>query len=193
MNVNDIAIRLGEVYSQALFALAGESDCVEQVKEDVDAIAAVIDQDTDFVSLMVSPYFSEQYKQELVLKVFGGRFNELTMNFLKTVIEHERTVFLPQILDRFKELWDALHGRAVVKVTVSEPIDEQELAKLTIDISATMNRPADVEMCVNPEIIGGAVINYGDRIIDNSIRGRLHRAVAAVTSRAKRGLEVNEV
>jgi F0F1-type ATP synthase delta subunit len=56
-----------------------------------------------------------------------------------------------------------------------------------------MKRPADVEMFVNPEIIGGAVINYGDRIIDNSIKGRLHRAVVAVTGRAKRGLEINEV
>lgn len=193
MNVNDIAIRLAEVYSQALFALASESDCVEQVKEDVDAIADIIDQDADFILLMVSPYFSEQFKQELVLKVFSGRLNELTMNFLKIVIEHERTVFLPGILDRFKELWDALHGRAVVRVTVSEPMDEKELAKLTIDISVTMNRPADVEMNVNPEIIGGAVINYGDSIIDNSIRGRLARAVAAVTGRAKRGLEINEV
>jgi F-type H+-transporting ATPase subunit delta len=193
MNVNDIAIRLAEVYSQALFALARESDCVESVKEDVDAIIAIIDQDADFISLMVSPYFSEQYKQALVLKVFSGRLNELTMNFLKIVIEHERTVFLPQILDRFNEHWDALHGRAVVKVTVSEPIDEKELAKLTIDISVTMNRPADVVMNVNPEIIGGAVINYGDSIIDNSIRGRLARAVTAVTGRAKRGLEINEV
>jgi F-type H+-transporting ATPase subunit delta len=193
MNVNDIAIRLAEVYSQALFSLASESDCVEQVKEDVDAIAAIIDNDADFISLMVSPYFSEQYKQALVVKAFSGRFNELTTNFLKIVIEHERTVFLPQILDRFNEHWDALHGRAVVKVTVSEPIDEKELAKLTIDISVTMNRPADVVMNVNPEIIGGAVINYGDSIIDNSIRGRLARAVTAVTGRAKRGLEVNEV
>jgi F-type H+-transporting ATPase subunit delta len=102
-------------------------------------------------------------------------------------------MFLSQILDRFKELWDALHGRAVVKVTVSEPIDENELHKITEEIAATMRRPADVQMCVNPEIIGGAVINYGDRIIDNSIKGRLHRAVAAVTGRAKRGLEINEV
>jgi len=193
MNVNDIAIRLAEVYSQALLGLARECDAVETVKEDLDAIAEVTEKDADFIAVMVSPYFSEQYKQELTLKVFGGRLNELTMNFLKIVIEHERMAFLTRIIDRFSELWDVLHGRAFVRITVAQAIDENEIRKLAEDIAVSMKRPADIEMVVNPEIIGGAVINYGDKVIDNSIKGRLIRAVAAVTSREKRGLEINEV
>jgi F-type H+-transporting ATPase subunit delta len=193
MNVNDIAIRLAEIYSQALFALARDSRAIDAVKGDLDTLAGIMVQDTDFVALMASPYFSDQYKERLVHKVFSGRLNDLTVNFLKVVVEHNRMVFLLQIIDRFNELWDNLHGRAVVKITVSEPINDDEIKKLSDTIAAAMKRPTGVEVAVNPEIIGGAVVRYGDKVIDNSIKGRLHRAVAAVTSQAKRGLEINEV
>jgi F-type H+-transporting ATPase subunit delta len=193
MNVNDIAIRLAEIYSQALFALARDSGAVDAVKGDLDTLAGIMAQDADFVALMASPYFSDQYKEQLVHKVFSGRLDDLTVNFLKVVVEHNRMVFLLQIIDRFNELWDNLHGRAIVKITVSEPINDDEIKKISEDIAAAMKRPADVELAVNPEIIGGAVVHYGDRVIDNSIKGRLHRAVTAVTSQAKRGLEINEV
>jgi F-type H+-transporting ATPase subunit delta len=193
MNVNDIAIRLAEIYSQALFGLARDSDAIEEVKDNLDALESVLTEVPDFAVLMASPYFTEQFKQQLIQKVISGRMNELTFNFLKVVVEHERMAFLSQIIARFKELWDNLHGRAVIRIIVSEPISDEELRKLSEDISAAMKKPADIEMAVNPEIIGGAIINYEDKIIDNSIKGRLHRAVAAVTNPAKRGLEINEI
>jgi F-type H+-transporting ATPase subunit delta len=193
MNPGDIGIRLTEAYARALFDLARESELVDAVKDDMDLLMGVAAEERDFARVMTSPYFSEQVKMQLVRKIFCGRVSKLTVNFLMVLIAHDRTMFLPKIKARYDELWDAFHGRYIVNVTVSQTLTKDEVRGLSDDIAAAMNSPIRLDVDINPAIIGGAVIRCGDRVIDNSIKGRLRRAVETITGRAKRGMEINEV
>ncbi len=193
MNVVDAAVHLAEVYARALFELADRSKMVNALKDDLDVVQDISVQEKDFRALMASPYFSPDRKEQVVQKVLSGKLNDLTIDFLRVVIWHDRMVFLPQIINRFNELWEAHHGYKIVQVTVSQDLDSQEAEKLSADIAHAIKNKAKLQIGVNPSIMGGIIIRFGDRIIDNSIRSRLRRAVNTIVSWHKRQEKINEV
>lgn len=183
MNINDKAVQIGQIYAQAIFELAEQPRLIDVLKGDLDLLADITAQIKEFAAMMVSPSFREEHKKQLILDVFSGKLNELTMNFLLVAVEHNRMGFLPNIIAKYNELWEAYHGTHRVKVVVSRPIDRQEIEKLTERIAAAINGRVRLEVVVNPSIIGGAIIRYGDKLIDNSIRNRLQLVVKEVTKR----------
>lgn len=193
MNVIDAGIRLGEVYAQALFELAEQSKTIDVIKDDLDVVRSVSIQEKDFEALMVSPYFSAEYKGQIAQKIFSGKLSDLTVNFLITAIRHNRMMFLPQIIDRFNELLETHEGYCIVQVTVSEAMSKEGAKKLSENIAGAVKNKVKLQVDVNPSIMGGIIIRCGDSVIDNSIRSRLRRAVKIIMSRPKMQEKIDEV
>lgn len=183
MNINDKAVRVGQTYAQAVFELAEQSQLVDVLKNDLDIFANLTAQSKEFETFVVSPVFYEEHKKQLIGNVFSGKLNELTINLLMVVIEHNRMKFLSQIIERYNELWEEYHGCHRVKVMVSRTMDKTEIEKLTGSIADAIGGQVRLEMIVNPSIIGGIIIRYGDKLIDNSIRNRLRLVVKEITKR----------
>jgi F-type H+-transporting ATPase subunit delta len=178
-------IRLREIYAQSLFELADRQQGVDTVSSDLNILAGIIGQEEDFIKLLDSPYFSTDYKEQLVRKLLSGVAANLTLDFLMVVIRHGRARLLTDIIGRYAELWDAYHGYYHVKVTVPRALEDGQAKVLSDDIAAAMNSNVKLEVAVDPDIIGGAIIRCGDKVIDNSIRNRVDVAVKTVMSRIK--------
>jgi F-type H+-transporting ATPase subunit delta len=178
-------IRLRESYANTLFELAGENQAIDAVKEDLETVAGIIKGENDLVKFLTSPYFSRQCKEQLVMTALSPRISELTMHFLMVLIKHNRVGLLPEIIFRYGQLWDAGRGCYPVNVTVSRPLEQGEAEKLTADMEAALGGAVRLELAVNPDILGGAVIRCGDKVIDNSLRHRLGTAVKTILSHVK--------
>ncbi len=180
MTGTDIGLHIGDVYSRVLYDLAESFGSVQEIKEEIAAIETLIGQEREFLHLMASPQFSAEEKQSLLNKLFAGKASELMLNFLIEVEKHNRMMYLPQMIDMFGELWDAHHGISIVELTFHENLNPDELANVTQSIEAAMGKQVQLRFNVKPDIMGGAVIRYGESVIDNSIRSRLYRAVRVV-------------
>jgi F-type H+-transporting ATPase subunit delta len=178
-------IRLRENYANTLFELARENQATDAVEEDLETIAGIIREEDDLVKFLTSPYFSGQRKEQFMTTVLSGRIAGLTMNFLMVLIRHNRVWLLPEIILRYKQLWDAEHRCYPVVVTVSRPLEPGEIEKLTADMEAAVGGTVRLHLAVNPDLLGGAIIRCGDKIIDNSIRDRLRAAVKTIISQVK--------
>jgi F-type H+-transporting ATPase subunit delta len=185
MTGTDVGLHVADVYSKAIYELAEQFDIVEEVKSELELLAEIIAQEKDFLRIMSSPQFSADYKKMLLHSVFEGKIDDLTLNFMLTVNEHNRMIFLPQIIARFAELWDAHHGISIVELTLNESFSENELQNTTVAISNAMGQKVQLKLNVKPAIMGGAVIRYGTSVIDNSIKARLHRAVRTIIDMCK--------
>jgi F-type H+-transporting ATPase subunit delta len=185
MTGTDIGLHIGDLYSKALYDLAENFGIVEEVKEEMILLGALIEQEKEFLHIMSSPQFSADYKQSLLNKMFSGKISDLTFNFLLEVDRHNRTMYLLQMIDGFSEIWDAHHGISIVELTLHENIDPNELASATQAISAAMGKQVQLKLTVKPAIMGGAVIRYGESVIDNSIKNRLYRAVHTIMDSCK--------
>jgi len=193
MNTTRNSTRVGDVYAKVLFELADRSRITETVKTNLDLLAEIFAKEKDFHALMGSPYFSLDHKKQLLQKVFSGKLSELMMDFLMIALRHNRIMFLPQIAFSFSQLWDVYYGYLNVKVVVSERFDKSRLQKLSEEIAAALKGKINLEMAVDPAIIGGIIIRYGDRIVDNTIKTRLLRAVKVITGPEKRLIKTYEV
>ena len=185
MTGTDIGLHIGDLYSRVLYDLAEEFGIVEDVKDEMTMLATLIEQEREFLHIMSSPQFSAEYKQSLLNKMFAGKISDLTLNFLLEVDRHNRTMYLPQMIDKFGEIWDAHHGISIVELTLHENITPDELANATQAISKAMGKEVQLKLNVKPAIMGGVVIRYGESVIDNSIKSRLYRAVRTVMDRCK--------
>jgi F-type H+-transporting ATPase subunit delta len=185
MTGTDIGLHIGDLYSKALYDLAEELGIIEDVKEEMTMLSALIEQEIEFVHIMSSPQFSEDYRQSLLNKLFAGKISDLVLNFLLEVDRHNRTMYLSQMIDSFGEIWDARHGISIVELTFHENLDPNELANVTQAISNAMGKQVQLKLNVKPAIMGGAVIRYGESVIDNSIKARLYRAVHTIMDSCK--------
>jgi F-type H+-transporting ATPase subunit delta len=187
-------LRIGDIYAQAVFETAQEQQLLADVKSDLDSLAGVFEQVTEFKELLLSPYFTRKYKSVLLEKLFAGRFSQLTTNFLQVIARHNRLKFLPEIIGSFTRLWDQMHGLVPVSITVSQKLDDTRVKTLCDEISSALQRKIRLtDSIVDPSIIGGIIIHFADKVIDNTIRTRLVNAVQNVTSQEKRWTKFNEV
>lgn len=193
MKTSDTALRLTQVYAKTIFNLAGESEMRDTVKSDLDNIAGVIANETDFRNLLGSPYFSSNYKGQLLQKVFASVLSEPVMNFLMVIHRHNRLTLLPDIIAMYNEFWDTHNGHCSVKVTVAAAMADDEIEEIKKRIAAAMNRNVRLEVAVDPAIIGGISLRYDDKVIDNTIKSRLITAVKTIKTRAKEQVKTHEV
>ena len=181
----DIGIHVGDLYSRVLYDLAEQFGIVEEVREEVAMLGVLIEQDREFLHIMSSPQFSAEYKQSLLNRMFAGKVSDLMLNFLLEVENHNRMMYLPQMITNFAELWNAHHGISVVELTFHENLNPDELTNVAQSISSAMGKQVQLRFNVKPDIMGGAVIRYGESVIDNSIRSRLYRAVHTIMDSCK--------
>jgi len=115
----------------------------------------------------------------------SGKITDLTMNFITVVIKHNRTTYLPQIIAEYQKLWEAREKYCHVELTVARAMSADEVGKLSNDIALAINRKIKLELSVNPSIIGGIIIRYDDKVIDNTVRSRLQTAVKTIIRRGE--------
>ena len=178
-------ISLTERYAQALFELAYDEHQLNEVKRDLDALSTAMDEDADVREFLVSPFFSPHEKKTLFAEALGTHFTALALSFLDTVIRNGRAGFLDEIINRFGALWDRQKGIESVTVTVARELSTQRQEQLSADIAAILNAPIRMEVEVDPAIVGGVFIRCGDRIIDNTLRGRLGEAMTTLRKQIK--------
>ncbi|HSW70666.1 MAG TPA: F0F1 ATP synthase subunit delta [Gammaproteobacteria bacterium] len=101
--------------------------------------------------------------------------NENTKNFLRLITENKRLSALPTILELFKE-YEASDRQAVeVGVITALPLEERYHHKLKDKLTETLKQEVSLRCEVDENILGGALIRVGDKVIDGSIRGQLTR------------------
>jgi F-type H+-transporting ATPase subunit delta len=168
-----------------MFELAEEAGLVEHVMTDLEAVASVLADEPEFLSLLMLGQVKEDEKAEMIRRVFKGRINDLTLDFMCVLAKRNRMNFIHGISDRYEVLLDERKNLHRIEVTLArEPSDEQ-YEKIKTDIKDAVSAQIKLSVTVDPEIIGGIIIRKGDLMVDNSVRTILNRTVNAIMTRSK--------
>jgi F-type H+-transporting ATPase subunit delta len=176
------AARVADIYAQTLLDLAQQAETVGPVAADLDTLSTLLTQNPSFGAFLASPYFDEDTKKDLLRKVWANRVQRLTLNFLLVMIDHGRGALLPLIVNRFTQLYRRYQGYETVEVTVAKPLDGPQREKLLRDLAEALQMKVDLDVHVDPAILGGVVIRYNENMLDNSVRGRLARTINQLTN-----------
>lgn len=160
-------------YAQAILELADARGITQQVADDIESIAGLIQQDVTFGKYLADPSVSVAEREGVIDRTFGGRTDSILLAFLKLLNTRNRLGQLPGIAKAFKGLLDARSGNVNVEVTVAQTLPSNELEDVRQQLSRKLGKNALVSQKVDESIIGGIVLKIGDSLIDGSVKSQL--------------------
>ncbi len=170
---------LARPYAEAAFRLAqGENDLAGWSRRI--ATLAVIVSDAQVARLFGDPAVSAGRVAGLVIDVAGDDLGERGRNFIQVLAENDRLALLPEISTQFETLKADAEGILEATITSAQALTQAQIDDLVAGLKARFNRTVNVQVVVDPGLIGGAVIAIGDQIIDGSVKGRLQRMAFAL-------------
>ena len=170
------ALTLARPYARAAFAIAREGNALP-AWSDALAFAARVAADPKVSSLLGNPGLI-QADATTLLAPEGA--DETFGNFLGLLFENRRLPLLPEIAGMFDELRFEAERVVKAKVTSAVAMPAAELDTIKAALKKRFGRDVEVETSVDESLIGGAVIDAGDVVIDGSLKGKLGRLQAAL-------------
>jgi ATP synthase F1 delta subunit len=165
---------IAEVYARALFEVASEGGVLDEVREQLDQFADVLQGDRQMMIFFFSPYFSSQEKKDGLKRAVTDA-DPSFMNFLEALIERHRMPAIFRIRTRYDKLWDETNKLLGVEVTSAIALDEATVKNIGDRIGQQTGNQIQLSSNVDPDILGGIVLRVGNFILDASIRNRLEQ------------------
>ena len=163
-------------YAHALFELALEAKSVDAVKADLEKFDALIAASPDLLRLVRSPVFGAEEQTKALSAVFAkAGIGGLTAQFLKVVTSNRRLFAVRDMVKAFRQLVANWKGEVTAEVSVAEKLSDKHLESLKAALkSVTGGKSVDLNVKIDPAIIGGLVVKLGSRMVDTSLRTKLN-------------------
>jgi F-type H+-transporting ATPase subunit delta len=162
-------------YATALFELARGENAIDGVKADLDRFDALISESPDLLRLVRSPVFSADEQLNALSAILDrAGIGGLTANFLKVVASNRRLFAIQAMTGDFRALVAHHKGEVTASVTLAEPPSERQLATIKDALGTITRRDVQVDVIIDPAIIGGLIVKLGSRMVDSSLRAKLN-------------------
>lgn len=155
-------------YAQSLFDLAVENSLTESVYEDMSLVKKVCAENTELKAVLKNPIIKPSRKKAIIDGIFGEKIQELTASFLNLLINKRRDIFLYEIADRFTELYKESKGIKTVVLITADKLDPVFFDEILKYMEKSLNSKVDLELRVNPKLIGGFCILFDGKQYDAS-------------------------
>jgi len=163
-------------YATALFELALENKAVDAVKKDLDQFNALIADSADLNRLVRSPVFDadEQLKALSAVLAKAG-IGGLAANFLRVITTNRRLFAVRDMIRGYRALVARHKGEVTAHVTVAEKLSDTHLDTLKSTLkTVTSGKDIDLNVKIDPTVIGGLIVKVGSRMVDSSLRTKLN-------------------
>ncbi len=162
------------MYARALYEAALGEERVEPVQRDLDAFAEAVEASPELTAFLANPQVDPAAKSGVLGELSEGA-DDLVRNFLRLVADKGRSAQLPEIRNEFQALVDRAQGRIAVELTTAFELSDEEAASILKQIEQASGRAVEATRKVEPELIGGMILQAGSLRVDASVRGRLER------------------
>jgi F-type H+-transporting ATPase subunit delta len=168
-------------YATAVFELAQEEKSVEALEKDFAALKTMIRESADLARLVRAPVFSrDEQKKGMDAILHRMEAAPLTRRFVLTLAAKRRLFALLDIIRSFEALVARQRGEVTADVTSARPLNDAEVAELKSILKTKLDRDARLDARVDPTLLGGLIVKVGSRMVDSSLRTKLHSLRAAM-------------
>jgi F-type H+-transporting ATPase subunit delta len=165
---------IAAVYARSLFEVAMDQDKLDDVRDQLGAFTDALSETRDLQVFFFSPYFSTAEKEDGLERVVSDA-DPVVLNFLKLLIEKHRMPVIFRIRAIFDALWEEENKLLPVSITSAVELDEAVVKQLVDRIAEQTDRKVEVTSEVDPDILGGIVVQVGNSVLDASVRNRLEQ------------------
>jgi F-type H+-transporting ATPase subunit delta len=169
-------IRVASRYVKSLLGLAVEQGVLEEVHKDMRSFEIICKESRAFTLMLNSPVIRHEKKRAILEKIFTGKVNKLTLAIMDILTRKNREPLLLPIAKEFHNAYNEYKGISKASITTTIPMDKElrsEIEKIVKKLSD--KKLVEIDEKVDKELIGGFILNVGDRQIDTSIKSKLEK------------------
>ncbi|KAJ5113111.1 ATP synthase subunit 5 [Penicillium angulare] len=174
-------------YATALFTASSKSAAIDQTAKAIATLGQTLKADKKLTTILGAPTLTYSDKQQIIQelqKVAGADKGDIIKNFLETLAENNRLGSLEGVCEKFATLMGAYRGEIDLNITSAQELDAKTLSRLEKAVSKSeysQGKKLKVIATVNPDLVGGLVVEIGDRTIDLSVSSKIAKMNKALT------------
>lgn len=162
-------------YALALFELARDKDAVDDVAANLDRFDALYGESADLRRLVKSPVFSAEEQASAIGTILDrAGISGLAANFIKLSAANRRLFALPDMIRGYRAKVAASKGIVRAEVRVAERPSDALIEEIKQSLREVAKAEIDLDLQVDPSLIGGIVVKIGSRMVDASLRTKLN-------------------
>ena len=165
--------RLSVIYASALFDIALQKNAIDEFLGQTTFLLEHLC-DEDFYQVLIHPQISAAEKQKIFRKAFAEQINEDLLGFLYLVVDKNRELYLIPALKALVELFKRHNKIVTAKVLSAAPYDDKQAESLREILSSKLDKHVELDLKVDPALIGGPYIYVDGYYIDWTVKRRLH-------------------
>ena len=163
-------------YAEAFLQVADSRQEVDQVVDQAKAVLNLWNQSPELREAMASPVLEVEAKKAAIEKLFADQLTPSFLNLLKLLADRQRIGILDAVLDRTLELYREQRNIALATVTSATALNEEQQEELSKKVQAVAGtEKLEINLTVDPDLIGGFVVKVGSKVIDASLAGQVRR------------------
>jgi len=168
-------------YASALYTAAVKSSSVDPTARALTNLGQALSKDVKLAAILSTPTLSDADKSAIVgeLQKQAGISHETVKNFLETLAENNRLGILPGVCEKYTQIMSAARGEIELKITSAQQLDSKTLNRLETAVSKSQyvgsGKKLKVTNEVNPDVLGGLIVEIGDRTIDLSVSSKISK------------------
>ena len=174
---------IARVYARALFEAAMDKGKLDAIRDQLGQFVDALNENREMQLFLFSPSFSSAEKIEALKSAVTDAEPEF-LNFLELLLEKGRMPVIFRIRRQFDALWAKENKRLGVTVTSAVELDPEIAKRIGAEIEEQTGNTVELESRVDPDILGGLVVQVGNMVLDTSIRNRLEKLRKSVASAA---------
>ena len=161
-------------YVKSLLELAVDKNVLEEVHQDMLLFSKIVRENKQFELLLGSPVIKHDKKRDILQAMFKSKVNALTMSIFDILTKENREPLLPAIAVQFHAAYNEYKQIGKATVTTAVPLDEALRAQIRVLVQQLSKKNnVDLTENIDKNMIGGFVLNVGDRQIDASLKNKL--------------------
>ncbi|MFZ5747983.1 MAG: F0F1 ATP synthase subunit delta [Pseudomonadota bacterium] len=168
-------------YATALFDLAVEAKALDTVEASLATLRDALAESDDFRALIVSPLVSRGDAENAVAATASALgVDATTTRFLGVLAQNRRLGVLPRVIRDFRALAARHRGEVTADVVSAHPLTDDQVDALKQQLRVRVGSHVNVDLSVDPSLLGGLVVRIGSQMIDSSIKTRLNSLAHAM-------------
>lgn len=168
-------------YALALLELADEKKELDTVAGDLRNLKQILAESEDMRRLVSSPLYSREQQSNATAAILDKvGVSDLTRRFVLVVADNRRLFVLAQMIEAYLAELSRRRGEMTATVTSAQDLSESQQQALSEALKKSMGSQVQLDLTVDPSLIGGMIVKVGSRMIDSSLRSKLQRLQLAM-------------
>ena len=161
-------------YAAALFELAQETGSVREIGMALDDVWSLMKENPEYLDFLSSPNIPKSERISALEQAFTGSVPEYVVSFLSLLCDRGRVRSLEECISEYRQLCDAADKISVADVESAVELTEVQKDALIRKLEKICGNKVVLNCSVNKELLGGMVVSVDGRVIDGSVKHRLH-------------------